>query len=65
MLGVGIHIVVIFDVVYFLLLYWSMHSHVQRGNEERLNYRSLAVELDDGLLWLWIGNHAMYDKMIK
>jgi hypothetical protein len=37
--------------------YWS----VRVG----LNYRSLAVEVEEGLLWFWIGNHAMYDRMIK
>ena len=30
-----------------------------------LHYRSLAVEVDEGLLWFWIGNHAMYDKLIR
>jgi len=37
--------------------YWS----VRVG----LNYRSLAVEIEDGLLWFWIGSHTMYDKLIK
>jgi len=37
--------------------YWS----VRVG----LNYRSLAVEVDEGLLWFWIGNHASYDKLIR
>jgi hypothetical protein len=27
-------------------------------------YRALAVEVDDGLLWFWIGSHADYDAMI-
>ena len=36
--------------------YWS----VRIG----LGYRALAVEVDDGLLWFWIGSHAQYDKMI-
>lgn len=30
-----------------------------------LSYRALAVEVDDGLLWLWIGTHAEYEKLIK
>jgi hypothetical protein len=29
-----------------------------------LAYRALAVELDDGLLWFWIGTHADYDDLI-
>jgi hypothetical protein len=27
-------------------------------------YRALAVEVDDGFLWFWIGSHADYDAMI-
>ena len=30
-----------------------------------LRYRALAVEVDDGLLWFWIGSHADYDALIK
>ena len=30
-----------------------------------LRYRALAVEVDDGLLWFWIGSHADYDRLIK
>ena len=29
-----------------------------------LRYRALAVEVDDGLLWIWIGAHADYDNII-
>ncbi|MCC6948957.1 MAG: hypothetical protein IT539_14425 [Bradyrhizobiaceae bacterium] len=36
--------------------YWS----VRVG----LRHRALAVEVEDGLLWFWIGSHADYDKMI-
>jgi hypothetical protein len=28
------------------------------------NYRTLAVEVDDGLLWFWIGTHADYDQLL-
>lgn len=28
------------------------------------DYRALAVEVDDGLQWFWIGSHADYDRMI-
>jgi hypothetical protein len=29
-----------------------------------LRYRALAVEVDEGLLWFWIGSHADYDGLI-
>lgn len=29
-----------------------------------LRYRALATEVDDGLLWFWIGSHADYDSLI-
>lgn len=28
-----------------------------------LRYRALAVEVDGGLLWFWIGSHGDYDKL--
>jgi len=28
------------------------------------NFRALAVESDDGLIWFWIGNHAEYDRLL-
>ena len=37
--------------------YWS----VRVG----LRHRALAVEMEEGLLWFWIGTHAEYDKLIK
>jgi len=37
--------------------YWSVR--VGRG------YRALATEVDDGLLWGWIGSHAEYDQIIS
>ncbi len=37
--------------------YWSIRA----GGE----FRALAVEIDDGLLWFWIGPHAEYDRLIK
>jgi hypothetical protein len=30
-----------------------------------LRYRALAVEVDDGMLWFWIGSHADYDAMMR
>lgn len=37
--------------------YWS----VRVG----LKYRALGVEIEDGVLWFWIGTHAEYDDLIK
>ena len=37
--------------------YWS----VRIGRK----YRALAIEVDEGLLWFWIGTHAEYDKLIS
>jgi hypothetical protein len=28
------------------------------------HYRALAIEVDDGLLWFWIGSHADYDALL-
>ena len=28
------------------------------------HYRALAVNVDGGYLWVWIGSHADYDKLI-
>jgi hypothetical protein len=28
-----------------------------------LHYRALAVDVDGGYLWVWIGSHAEYDKV--
>ena len=30
-----------------------------------LQHRALAVEVDDGLLWFWIGNHSDYDRIVN
>ncbi len=36
--------------------YWSVRVE--------LRYRALAIEVDEGLLWFWIGSHADYDEII-
>jgi hypothetical protein len=36
--------------------FWS----VRVGNR----YRALAVEVETGLLWFWIGSHADYDAIV-
>jgi hypothetical protein len=30
-----------------------------------LEHRALAVPLDDGFLWFWIGTHAEYNRLIR
>jgi hypothetical protein len=30
-----------------------------------LRYRALAAEVDDGMLWFWIGSHADYDALVR
>lgn len=37
--------------------YWSVRTG--------LSHRALAVDVDDGVLWFWIGSHADYDRMIQ
>jgi hypothetical protein len=37
--------------------YWSARIGIK--------YRVLGVDVDDGILWFWIGSHADYDKMVK
>lgn len=27
-------------------------------------HRALAVEVEDGLLWFWIGSHSDYDRLL-
>jgi hypothetical protein len=29
------------------------------------NHRALALENADGLVWIWIGNHAEYERLIR
>jgi hypothetical protein len=36
--------------------YWSARVGRQ--------YRALAMEAPDGLLWFWIGTHAEYDRLL-
>ena len=36
--------------------YWS----VRAGKK----YRALGVDVDEGILWFWIGTHSEYDKII-
>jgi hypothetical protein len=37
--------------------YWS----VRVGRK----YRALGVDVEEGILWFWIGTHAEYDKLLE
>jgi mRNA-degrading endonuclease RelE of RelBE toxin-antitoxin system len=37
--------------------YWSVRVGI--------HYRAAAVQIDEGLLWFWIGRHAEYDDLVK
>ena len=30
-----------------------------------LRYRALGVEVSEGVLWFWVGNHGEYDKLVS
>lgn len=36
--------------------FWSVRVGIQ--------YRAIGLDLEDGVLWFWIGTHAEYDKMV-
>jgi hypothetical protein len=36
---------------------WSVRVGIQ--------YRALGIEKPDGILWIWIGTHAEYNKLIS
>ncbi len=29
-----------------------------------LDYRAVAIPVEDGMLWFWIGTHADYDRLL-
>ena len=37
--------------------YWS----VRVGRK----YRALGVDIEEGILWFWIGTHAAYDRLLE
>jgi len=46
----------------------SLHlKRVKRYYSVRIGkkYRALGIEIEDGILWFWIGTHAEYDKIIS
>lgn len=30
-----------------------------------IKYRALGVEIEEGILWFWIGTHSEYDNLIQ
>lgn len=56
----------------FQLLKADLHHpslHHKRVREFRsvrvgLFYRALGIDVEDGVLWIWIGTHAEYDKLV-
>ena len=37
--------------------FWSVRLSIR--------YRALGVEVEDGLIWFWIGSHSDYEKLIR
>lgn len=29
------------------------------------NYRAIATQIEEGYLWIWIGTHSEYDKLLR
>jgi len=38
-------------------IFWSARAGIQ--------YRALAKEREEGLIWVWIGHHSQYDHWLK
>jgi len=36
--------------------YWSVRAS--------LEYRALGIDVEDGILWFWIGTHPKYERLI-
>lgn len=65
------HIRVLADKNFALLKSDPTHRslHLKKVGDYRsarvgLGYRALAIEVEDGLLWFWIGTHAEYDELL-
>ena len=37
--------------------YWS--ARISQG------YRAVGIDVDDGILWIWIGSHRDYERFIR
>lgn len=42
------------------------HKRVRAFHSVRVGlfYRALGTDVEDGVLWFWIGTHAEYDKLV-
>ena len=65
------HVRVIADKNYVLLKQNPQHPSLHFKKVGRFwsvrvgsRYRALAVEIEGGLLWFWVGSHADYDVMV-
>jgi hypothetical protein len=46
----------------------SLHfKSVGRFHSARVgrDYRAVALPIEDGMLWFWIGSHADYDRLVR
>jgi hypothetical protein len=66
------HIRALADKSYSLLKENPKHPSLQLKKVGRFwsarvgsRYRALAIDVDEGLLWFWIGSHADYDDLIN
>jgi hypothetical protein len=66
------HIRVLADKNYALLKQNPQHPSLRFKKVGRFwsvrvgsRYRALAVEIDDGFLWFWVGSHADYDAILE
>ena len=45
------------------------HNFKKVGNYRSVRvgkkHRAVAIEIEEGLLWFWIGTHPEYDKLLK
>jgi mRNA-degrading endonuclease RelE of RelBE toxin-antitoxin system len=59
------------DKNFKLLKQDSSHPSLHLKNVSRFwsvrvakKYRALAVQVEEGLIWFWIGTHTEYDKLV-
>ena len=48
---------------------WHPSLHLKRVSQYwsvrvGIHYRAVGVEIEEGILWFWIGIHTEYDKLI-
>ena len=45
------------------LQFKSLGNNRWRSVRVGLHYRALGLPVEDGVLWIWIGTHAEYDRL--